>query len=84
MSSLIEHPLVTEQAMNEMDYKNKLLFIVDIDAAKPEISEEVASRYDVGVVDVNTQITSKGKKKATVTLSDDDDATEIASRIGVF
>ena len=84
MSSLIEHPLVTEQAMNEMDFKNKLLFIVDIDATKPAIRDEVEDRYDVRVVDVNTQVTSKGKKKATVTLSDDDDATDIASRIGVF
>ena len=84
MSSIIEHPLVTEQAMNEMDFKNKLLFLVDVDATKPEIADEVASRYDVVVDDVNTQVTSKGKKKATVTLSDDDDATEIASRIGVF
>ena len=84
MSSLIEHPLVTEQAMNEMDFKNKLLFIVDIDATKPAIRDEVESRYDVGVVNVNTQVTSKGKKKATVTLSEEDDATDIASRIGVF
>ncbi|MWV63763.1 50S ribosomal protein L23 [Halorubrum sp. JWXQ-INN 858] len=84
MSSLIEHPLVTEQAMNEMDFKNKLLFIVDVDATKPEIRDEVETRYDVAVTSVNTQVTSKGKKKATVTLSEDDDATEIASRIGVF
>ena len=84
MNSIIEHPLVTEQAMNEMDFKNKLLFLVDIDATKPEIREEIQDRYDVVVNDVNTQITSKGNKKATVTLSDDDDATEIASRIGVF
>jgi len=84
MSSLIEHPLVTEQAMNEMDFKNKLLFVVDIDATKPAITEEVENRYDVRVVDVNTQVTPKGTKKATVTLSDDDDATDVASRIGVF
>ncbi|EMA66666.1 50S ribosomal protein L23P [Halorubrum aidingense JCM 13560] len=84
MNSIIEHPLVTEQAMNEMDFKNKLLFIVDVDATKPEIRDEVQERYDVVVDDVNTQVTSKGKKKATVTLSADDDATEIASRIGVF
>ncbi|WP_435162378.1 50S ribosomal protein L23 [Halorubrum sp. SY-15] len=84
MSSLIEHPLVTEQAMNEMDFKNKLLFVVDIDATKPAITEEVETRYDVRVVDVNTQVTPKGTKKATVTLSDDDDATDVASRIGVF
>ena len=84
MSSLIEHPLVPEQAMNEMDFTNKLLVLVDVDATTPEIRDEIESRYDVVVVDVNTQVTSKGKKKATVTLSDDDDATEIASRIGVF
>ena len=84
MNSIIEHPLVTEQAMNEMDFKNKLLFLVDIDATKPEIREEIQDRYDVVVNDVNTQITSKGNKKATVTLSESDDATEIASRIGVF
>ncbi|MFC5135628.1 MULTISPECIES: 50S ribosomal protein L23 [Haloferacaceae] len=84
MSSLIEHPLVTEQAMNEMDFKNKLLFLVDIDATKPEIRDEISERYEVTVVDVNTQVTSKGKKKATVTLSAEDDATDIASRIGVF
>ena len=84
MNSIIEHPIVTEQAMNEMDFNNKLLFLVDVDATKPEIRSEVADRYDVGVVGVNTQVTPQGEKKAVVTLSEDDDATEIASRIGVF
>jgi large subunit ribosomal protein L23 len=84
MNSIIEHPIVTEQAMNEMDFNNKLLFLVDVDATKPEIRSEVAERYDVGVVGVNTQVTPQGEKKAIVTLSEDDDATEIASRIGVF
>ncbi|WP_224448947.1 50S ribosomal protein L23 [Haloprofundus salilacus] len=82
--SVIRHPLVTEKAMNEMDFDNKLQFIVDIDAAKPEIEEEIESRYDVTVANINTQVTPKGTKKATVRLSEDDDAQEIASRIGVF
>ena len=38
----------------------------------------------VAVVDVNTMVTPKGEKKATVQLSEDHDAQEIASRIGVF
>jgi len=84
MSSILHHPLVTEKAMNEMDFDNKLQFITDIDATKPEISEEIEARYDVTVEDITTQITPKAKKKATVALSDDDDATEVASRIGVF
>jgi large subunit ribosomal protein L23 len=84
MNGVIHHPLVTEKAMNQMDFDNKLVFVVDIDAAKPTIAEEVANRYDVTVEGVNTQVTMKGQKKATVTLSEDDDAQEVASRIGVF
>jgi len=84
MTGIIDYPLVTEKAMNNMDFQNKLQFIVNVDATKPEIAEAIEERFDVGVADVNTQITMKGKKKATVKLSEDDDAQEVASRIGVF
>jgi large subunit ribosomal protein L23 len=84
MSGVIDHPLVTEKAMNDMDFENKLQFRVDLDATKPEVRDEVQTRYDVEVVDVNTMITMKGTKKAIVTLSDDDEAQDVASRIGVF
>jgi large subunit ribosomal protein L23 len=84
MSGVIDHPLVTEKAMDKMDFENKLQFVVDIDATKPEIAEAIESRYEVTTTNVNTQITAQGEKKAVVTLSPDDDAQEIASRIGVF
>jgi large subunit ribosomal protein L23 len=84
MSSIIDHPLVTEKAMDQMDFDNKLQFIVDIDATKPEIADAIELRYDVEITAVNTQITARGEKKAVVALSADDDAQEIASRIGVF
>lgn len=84
MSGHIEHPLVTEKAMNDMDFENKLQFVVNPDAAKPEIRDEVEARFDVSVDNINTQVTMKGKKKAIVRLSEDDDAQEVASRIGVF
>ncbi|WP_331233835.1 50S ribosomal protein L23 [Natronorarus salvus] len=82
--SVIVHPLVTEKAMNDMDFENKLQFIVGLEATKTEIEEAVAERYDVSVESVNTQITMQGQKKAVVRLGDDDDAQEVASRIGVF
>ncbi|MFC7046582.1 50S ribosomal protein L23 [Halobacteriaceae archaeon GCM10025711] len=82
--TVIDYPLVTEKAMNLMDFDNKLQFVVDLDATKPEIREEVERRYDVTVDDVNTMVTMKGQKKAIITLSADDDAQEVASRIGVF
>ena len=82
--SVLRHPHVTEKAMNKMDFENKLEFIVDSDASKDEIADAISSQFEVTVVNVNTMVTMKGNKKATVTLSPDDDAEEIASRIGVF
>ncbi|ELZ17158.1 50S ribosomal protein L23P [Haloterrigena salina JCM 13891] len=84
MSSVIEHPLVTEKAMNDMDFENKLQFVVNPDASKPEIRDEIEERFEISVQDINTQVTMKGKKKAIVRLDEEDDAQEVASRIGVF
>jgi large subunit ribosomal protein L23 len=70
--------------MNDMDFENKLQFIVDVDASKPEIESEVEERFDTQVTNVNTMVTMDGTKKAVVTFGEDDDAQDIASRIGVF
>ncbi|QSG05016.1 50S ribosomal protein L23 [Halapricum desulfuricans] len=81
---VIKHPHVTEKAMDKMDFQNKLLFIADIDATKGEIVEAIETQFDVTVENVTTMVTMDGDKKAEVTLSEDDDAQEVASRIGVF
>ena len=80
----LKHPLVTEKAMNDMDFENKLQFICYSEATKPEIADAVEKQFDVSVDSVNTQNRMDGDKKATVTLAEGDDAQEVASRIGVF
>jgi large subunit ribosomal protein L23 len=80
----VRYPLVTEKTMDAMDFENALQFVVSTDATKPEIREDVENRYDVTVASVNTQVTPEGEKKATVALSEDDDAEDLAARIGVF
>jgi len=80
----LKHPLVTEKAMNDMDFENKLQFICYSEATKPEIADAVEQQFDVSVDSVNTQNRMDGDKKATVTLAEGDDAQEVASRIGVF
>jgi large subunit ribosomal protein L23 len=82
--AVVKYPLVTEKAMNAMDFDNKLQFVVRDDASKREIATAVSERFDVDVDDVNTQMTMGGHKKAVVALAEDDDAQEVASRIGVF
>ena len=83
-SNVVRYPLVTEKAMNKMDFENKLEFVCDPAATKADIAEAVGERFDVRVTKVNTQVTMQGTKKATVTLHEDDDAQDVASRIGVF
>jgi large subunit ribosomal protein L23 len=83
-ADVIRFPLVTEKAMNDMDFENKLQFVVHDEASKIDVREAVESQFEVDVNDVNTMITMKGQKKAIVRLSEDDDAQEVASRIGVF
>ncbi len=80
----VKYPYVTEKAVDKMDFQNKMQFIVDIDAAKPEIAEAIEEQFDVTIRNVTTMVTPQGEKKATVQLSEDEDAQEIASRIGVF
>lgn len=82
--NVIKHPQVTEKAMDKMDFENALQFIVDVDATKAEVRDAVEAQFDVTVENVNTQVTMNGNKKAEVTLSEADDAEEVASRIGVF
>ena len=82
--NVLHHPHVTEKSMNKMDFENTLEFIVDTGASKDEIAEAVETQFEVEVANVNTMVTAQGTKKATVTLGPDDDAEEIASRIGVF
>jgi large subunit ribosomal protein L23 len=82
--AVVKYPLVTEKAMNAMDFENKLQFVVRDDASKAEIAAAVAERFEVDVEDVNTQVTMDGQKKAVVRLGEEDDAQEVAARIGVF
>lgn len=84
MMDAIKHPHVTEKTVDKMDFDNKMVFICQTDAAKDEIQTEVEQQFDLTITDINTMITPKGEKKAEVTLSDDHDAQEVASRIGVF
>ena len=84
MTGVIKHPTMTEKAMDDLDFQNKLQFVVDSSANKSEVSDAVSEQFDVTVVDVTTQVRPDGEKKAYVTLSEDDEAEDVASRIGVF
>jgi len=81
---VIRYPLMTEDAVALIESENKLTFVVDIKANKADIRRAVEALYEVKVAKVNTMITSKGIKKAYVTLQPENRASDIAIRLGIF
>ena len=82
--TIIVKPQVTEKTMNLIDQNNELTFVVSRKANKITIKRAFEQLYDVKVINVNTHITPKGVKVAYIKLSEEDDAENIAVKIGVF
>ncbi len=80
---IIKNPLMTEKAVRLMESENKLIFIVDKKAKKPEIKKAMEEIFKVKVLKVNTLIL-KGKKKAYIKLSPDTPAIDIATQLGLM
>jgi large subunit ribosomal protein L23 len=61
---IILRPLVTEKGLAQNGERNKVSFLVDIEANKPEIRAAVERIFAVKVIEVNT-VYLKGKWKRT-------------------
>jgi large subunit ribosomal protein L23 len=80
---IIQNPHLTEKAMDLVE-QNQLVLIVDLEADKPQVEDAVETLFDVTVKKVNTAITPQAKKKAFVTLSESDDAMDVATQLGMM
>jgi len=81
---ILKFPLATEKAVRLMESENKLIFIVDKNSTKSEIKEALEKEYKVKVKKVNTLFTSKGEKKAYISLSPETPALDIATQLGLM
>lgn len=82
--NVIKYPLATESAIRLIDDANKLVFIVDRNAKKPDVKVVLEALYGIKVTKVRTMITSKGKKKAYVSLAEDSPAIDLATKLGIM
>ncbi|KNH03621.1 ribosomal protein L23a-like protein [Perkinsela sp. CCAP 1560/4] len=80
---IIRYPMTSEKAMKKIEENNTLVFIVDIRANKQQIKEAMKKAYNIRAVQVNTLIRPDGKKKAMVKLHREDDALDVANKIGI-
>ena len=81
---IILRPVMTEAAFDLIEKENKLTFIVSLKANKTMIRHAVEELYEVKVEKVNTLIQRDGKKKAYVRLGPEDNASDIATKLGIF
>lgn len=81
---VIYNVVISEKLFDMIENENKLAFIVDRRANKREIKKAVEILYDIKVDRVNTLILPDGRKKAYVRLSDEDDAGDLAAKLGMF
>ncbi|MDD2643727.1 MAG: 50S ribosomal protein L23 [Methanobacteriaceae archaeon] len=82
--AIIVKPHVTEKTMNLIDQNNELTFVVNRESNKNSIKRAIEQLYDVKVEKVNTHISSKGIKLAYIKLTEEEDAEDIAVKMGVF
>ncbi|MCK4968562.1 MAG: 50S ribosomal protein L23 [Candidatus Aenigmarchaeota archaeon] len=81
---VIEYPHLTEKSINNIEVQNKLVFIVKRTANKADVKKAVQDAFDVKVKKVNVLTTTKGLKKAIVSLDPKYSAVDIATKLGMM
>jgi large subunit ribosomal protein L23 len=81
---VVLYPLMTESASLMVEKENRLVFAVSLKANKLDVKRAVEQLYEVKVERVNTEVTSKGEKKAFVKLHPDFRASDVAIKLGIL
>ena len=81
---ILQRPLSTEKSLRQMEFENKLSFVVDSRATKPEVKRAVEELFSVKVLGVNVQNSFKGEKRALVKLSAASSASDTGADLGLI
>lgn len=81
---IIKYALATEKSIRLMDAENKLGFVVDRKATKPQIKEAIEKQFDAKVKSVKTLTTRQGQKKAYVEFAEETPAINVATKLGLM
>lgn len=81
---LIKYVLTTEKAVGAIEKENKLTFIVDDKASKPELKKEIETEYGEKTGKINVVSTPHGLKKAIVAFKRKGAASELAAKLKVI
>lgn len=80
---VLKYPMLSEKGIQLLQKSNTIIFIVEMNADKRQIKEEVEKLFKVKVGRVNTMIGLNGVKKAFVRIKDGS-AEDIAAKYGLI
>src|SRR3989338_8915114 len=81
---IIHHPLSTEKAIRQIEFDNKLVFVVHQRATKTDVKKAVETLFKVKVAKVNIHNSFKGQKRAYVRLSAESLASDVSADLGLI
>ena len=81
---VIKYPTMTERSVYMIENENKLIFIVNREATKKDISNAIKELYEVETSEIRTLIDRNGDKKAFVKLKEGYNASDIAIKLGIL
>jgi len=81
---IVLFPLSTEKSIRQIEFDNKLVFVVHSRATKTDVKKAVETLFKVKVAKVNIQNSFKGQKRAYVRLSAESLASDVSADLGLI
>jgi ribosomal protein uL23 len=81
---IIRYPLSTEKSIRQIEYDNKLIFVVHPRATKKDVKKAVEMLFKVKVDKVNIQNSFQGEKRAYVKLGPESLASDVSADLGLI
>lgn len=82
--SVLKFPLATEKSIRQIEFENKLIFVVDQKATKPTVKKAVEELFKVKVAAVNIHNSFQGQKRAYVKLGPGSVAADVSADLGLI
>ena len=81
---IIKYPLSTEKSIRQIEFDNKLVFVVHPRATKEDVKKAVEELFKVKVAKVNIQNSFQGGKRAYVKLGPESLASDVSADLGLI
>ena len=81
---IIRFPLSTEKCIRQVEFDNKMTFVIGTKARKEDVKKAVEELFKVKVLKVNLHNTFNGRKVAYVKLSQEKSAADISADLGLI